>query len=1134
MNTFRWLKWCNSVRGISAIFVVLTSALLLGYYGWLTLIAPPIPTYNVDFGKAQWIGPSDDGPNGYFRKKIFVSNPVVQAWIEVAGSDNFRLYVNNSAISNPDPAQSSPGFTGTSVSANPTAIIDISRYLYIGTNVIAIHVLRDTYPGGAKAIVRGEIRFMSGRREILSDGTWKAVSTLGLVQNLLPWTDALQDDYLWPDAKTLGDQYTGPALYQPAVVPPELFQEPLHGLWLTDSRSSGKQVNFTKRFDLIPGGTQTWLQIAASCSYTVMLNGHWLEDHVPMSPVGLYSPVPPSIQFVWLQPWLRLHDNELVIRAQAIDSAPLVIGQISFLSDRRQVLGSIGTDQSWTASDVKSQVIPGQVRQAQTIKAIQYTGDRWGEPPRVALVAPLSMTETTYQNIRGTLMLVGVAVAVLGFWLFSGWMLAMRKDYRLGDALCFDALLHVPVLLAVPILLLLRFDVRLHPEAPMRPEFFFLLLALIVVLRLVAWLLPLPRRKRQTTPAALVKGFSLAQMWSKHWFGIALGIIVIFAFYQRVIGINAFPLHHDDIFIQNCARGIYQKGYPGLNYGGVPLRLTTYELIPYPIALCTLLLGWSDWVVRIPALVFGTLTTLVLGRFGRSLFGPRVGLLAAFLYSCNPWEVYWSLHCFHPQQEQFFTLLCAWAFYSAIREPNQIDKKHFYRCCVLFILAYLSWEGAGFDLPALALALLVLHPGRWGWLRQFHLWVGLFVIGAVIVMQFASRYMGLPPYIGLGYSLADLGSPTPYFLDPQCQPLFYLQWVYLVGPHFILTILFALGVLFVRKNRPLRFIMVVFGTLLLSFSVFLPAYSTRYCYFFQEFVLLGASAVLFMIFDRIAALIRRWEWPMGRTVFACTMVGALFLVIATNTDSVLMLHRIGGDKVSQTGMSYWLRWEDTRSASRFVAANRRPGDVVIARLTQAMERYGGKLPDYALDDLLEPRIVYDRNLKVPNFEHRQVNIPVLYDYDQVEKVLQEGHRVWYISPVEISSTAAVLKTAPQVLTASSREVYCAYNSYVYLYEGLIPDPDKVLANLAVPPNPPLTVAHQSLLRSAEDPVNPPAAQVPFKQPLTPTVQIYPQAALYDVPKPAAPDGMLVPGISSLQPALKPSPTPLLAPPLLRQ
>ena len=254
----------------------------------------------------------------------------------------------------------------------------------------------------------------------------------------------------------------------------------------------------------------------------------------------------------------------------------------------------------------------------------------------------------------------------------------------------------------------------------MKPEFFMGLIALLILPRLLVW----ARRRKPAPPL-----FSASETWrgwaSQNRFWIALGVIVLAALAMRLHGLTAFPLDQDDILIRNYAMGIFDRGYPSLNFYNYVIPITTYELLPYPIALSCFIFGWSDWAVLLPAVVFGTLTTLLLGLMGRSLFDWRTGLLAALIYAFNPFNVFWAQHCFHPSQDQFFALLTIWFFYLAIRQPGKLEPKYLYGACLCFCLLYLSWEGSGFLLPVLAGALLLMHPGRWGWLRQPQLWIGL-------------------------------------------------------------------------------------------------------------------------------------------------------------------------------------------------------------------------------------------------------------------------------------------------------------------------------------------------------------------------------------------------------------------------
>ena len=472
-------------------------------------------------------------------------------------------------------------------------------------------------------------------------------------------------------------------------------------------------------------------------------------------------------------------------------------------------------------------------------------------------------------------------------------------------------------------------------------------------------------------------------------------------------------------------------------------------------------------------------------------FNRRVGLFAAAIYAFIPWDCFWSLHCFHPQQTQCFSLLCICAFYAAIRRPDRINQKHFTRTCIFFCLTYLSWEGSGFLLPAFTLALLLLHPGRWGWLRERHFWLGLMVVGAVIMLQWASRTMALPPYLALGYGLADLSTPVLYFLDPECQPFYYVQSILIISPYLLLTICFCGSLLMVGKSANYRFCVVVYAVLLLSYSILLKAYSQRYGYYYQWILIVGASAVIFESIRRIYSLSRAWKWWWGRSLIGTTAFAGLDLIFISATNSGLMFYRLGGKRRDLTGMRYWLRWQDSASSARYVWKHWLPGDIVIGNLSQAFELYGGKLPDYGMDTLLSARMIYDNKRAVPRYEHRLTSIPILTDVPMTSDVMQRASRVWFVSAYEPNVVPApdtppsIHNVIIELLTRQSRIVFTCYSSRVYLYEGYTAVPENRAADLSVSPHPPLPVEYGSKLRTALTPINPPFAQLPVKRPSGP-------------------------------------------------
>ena len=1081
---------------------------MIGYYGWLSIAAPPFPSYRLDFKNAQWIRSVESGPHTYFRKRIFISGEIEQAWIQVTATDSFRLFVNDVEIHNP--SAGAPTWTGCSISAKPAVLWDITKLLRPGTNAIGVEVVRATYPGGAELLVRGLVRQKTSQQPFVSESTWKATAAPGMIANLVPWTDPELDENQWPAAIAFSEADPQDKLIQPVFVPPSVFESTFAGRWVGDPQFGRNQSGFVKRFDVSDSSRQAWLEVAANGNYTVTLNGHWLGD---------FDQIVPTLQFIYLEPFIKRQGNELVIRVRANNQLAFLIAEITTLEESGRLINQrLGTDSTWAMvgdNSVKSQP-------AQDIGRLNYFGDRWGVPPRESAVAGLSYPETTYQMIKGWLLLALTVTGVYLFWRLSAGLLVLRREYLREKALGFAAMVHLPVLLLTAILLLLRFDIRLRPEWAIRQEFFIFLLGMLVALHIAVWLFPGQRpiesRAHKTThPGGRT-------FWQRHGFAFTLGLIVLFAFGLRLYGINTFPLDQDDIFIRSCTKGIFLRGYPSIDYGGVPLRLTSYELVPYPIALSALIFGWSDWAMRVPALIFGALTTLLIGRLGKMLFNWRVGLFAALIYACLPWTVFWALHCFHPSQAQFFAVLCMSSFYVAIRRPDRIDKKHFWRAGFAFCLTYLSWEGTGFLLPAFAAALLLMHPGRWGWLRQLHVWKGLFVVASVVVLQFASRTLALPTYMTLGYGLADLSNPTLYFLDPQCEPFYYLNSILLTDPFVLLTIVFCLGILWVGKSAAFRYCLIVYSGLLLSYSLLLPAYAQRYGYFYQTILIVGASGALFEATRRLKQLLAGASWLLGRWLIHGTVAAASILLFISTTNVGLMLYRFSEGKRDAAGMRYSVRWEDSASSAKYVEAHWRPGDTVIANMTQAFELYGGKLPDFGTDTLLGSRVVYDRKRAIPHFEHRITSIPIILTVPMAEQALQRSNRVWYVTSLEPGSSSPISDTVSQLLTRRSRIVYSCYSSVVYLWEGFLPVPEKVISNPALPPHPGLPEEYHSVVKTGVDPVNAPEGQFLFKQPLRPDEAFYQGSGLIVPIKPASPDQELIPLPSSLEPTPRPSPS----------
>src|ERR1043165_7187043 len=99
MTLPRQIRWLvRSRSGLLALMLVVASGLMLGYFVSRTLINRLSPIYTLDFGTAYWIEAPQFTPTADFRREIFMSSPVEQAWIQIAASDFFELSINGRII----------------------------------------------------------------------------------------------------------------------------------------------------------------------------------------------------------------------------------------------------------------------------------------------------------------------------------------------------------------------------------------------------------------------------------------------------------------------------------------------------------------------------------------------------------------------------------------------------------------------------------------------------------------------------------------------------------------------------------------------------------------------------------------------------------------------------------------------------------------------------------------------------------------------------------------------------------------------------------------------------------------------------------------------------------------------------
>lgn len=1020
--------------------LVLTCGLLLGYYVLQTYLAPKHRQYQLDFGDAQWIEPAEAGPTAYFRTEIFLTGAPEQAWLEVAATDNFKAIVNSHTVGVED-----------SVKTRVAGIYDIKKRLKSGTNVIAISISRTSFPGAAQLLVRGFIKERGGKTtELISDGSWKVTTETGIVRGSEEWTSSKVQDEQWPRAirSKIPDNSVPVAWVD---TNPLVLQSTPSGSWIT-SENAASEVTFSTTLKASHGRQETWLQIAASGDLDLVINGHLITagegssagtrlPHLPAEEKasasrqkagkraeGQLSPKETKTSFEKatldvfdISYWIKSGDNSFVATVRA-DHRPATLLVSGFLVTGDGRLQRFDSNSQWLAKDL---LMPREAQPRPAVELGENGSAPWGYLPQ-ELAKPVSRAGFV-SLLRDWLTVTLTAAAVLGIWLLLSGLVASGRDEVFRRVMVRDALFHVPVTIGLLFLLLPNYDPRFPAGWSFQNGFVIAALLLLFGIRLFH-LFPIDEFAEQMKPR--VPRFDRATLPF-----LVLFVIMAFGLALRFHNLGYMSFDHDEMGLVTKSKGIYSLGIPYTTYAGDVRWITTYEAVPYPLALSGLF-GYSEWTMRLPSCLMGTLCIGIIALLGRRLFNWRTGLIAGFVYACIPLNIRWAQNCFYPQQCQFMALLTIWLFYEAVR-LRPLRSGYLMGAAVAFCLTYLSWEGSAFLLPSLFVGLMIYRWGDWSWLKEWSLYRALFVIGAVVVAQYCSRTLAGIPYLQIGSGLSNLTGPSLFFLKSGYQPMFYVDKLWLSEGHVFFTVMALLGLPFCWSHRGFRYVFSILVSLWICHTNFIAALSPRYCYYFQPLLVLSGVAATVMLYDRLVALARRESDSAIAAICAhASGIAALLLVFIASNEFFFKEYELSstGDTPGMMTRMNMYRY-DYRSADEYVKAHLQPGDVVFPGIPHVYAYYAGIPGDYFLDTLLGSKVPYNQTLNEPRFVDKFGGLPVVRNITELKEAVNRGKRTWLVFAPYASFEKLSNPKVLEYLDANARIVYETYRAKVLLIEG---------------------------------------------------------------------------------------------------
>ena len=261
-------------RRIMWIFLLL-ACVGASWFSYQCLLVPQPQRFSANWHGARWIQASDaSAPVAYFRKVVSINGVPDAAFVTVAASQVFRLYINGAFVA-------SNGSAFLRNSAPLAYMYDVNAFLHTGQNVVGVRVANVDRQIPAVRINLGLVRGNSISYEV-ANPDWQAtgLSTLvypRYVMNANTWS---MPDFAvgWRSATILQNPPASP----PLTIDPLLYERPIATRWL--SAGVSHDAYFFCRLPAI-NSTSAWVRLAATGTASVFINGHLLITWNGQAPV---------------------------------------------------------------------------------------------------------------------------------------------------------------------------------------------------------------------------------------------------------------------------------------------------------------------------------------------------------------------------------------------------------------------------------------------------------------------------------------------------------------------------------------------------------------------------------------------------------------------------------------------------------------------------------------------------------------------------------------------------------------------------------------------------------------------------------------------------------------------------------
>jgi len=495
---------------------------------------------------------------------------------------------------------------------------------------------------------------------------------------------------------------------------------------------------------------------------------------------------------------------------------------------------------------------------------------------------------------------------------------------------------------------------------------------------------------------------------------VLLAAILLAGFGLRIGNLGGPDFGVDETFHVYSAQQLI-AGEPPLLPSGLPYARS----LPYTRTVAwsgALFGGINEWSARVPSVVFGCLSILLVFVIARQWYSATAGLVAALVTAIAPMQVAHSRQVRMYALFQFLYLIIIYLLYQGFETSAQARRTWVPR----IIASWCSSLAVRPGLLVVATPIIVLASRTHDLTYPSLAGPVAYIVGMALVAPYIShiapsikwKYRGAAALLIAGTLLVfglDIGSVREMYASARsyaptwAQPhtdnwRFYLYVLGGVYPTIFGTFLFACVFALTRNWKATLYLLACFTLPFLLHSFFFAWKEDRY--------LFHVMPLMFIVFAvGVSAFLSHFYSSL--TLWATTIVKANPQVVAGMLTAMALIFLFGATRELREGVMLHnldigvfagVQHYNWKKAMEFIGDRAQPEDVIITARSLAARYYGPKLPLYYLNHQEMDSIVsyYPRD-KEGRPRDIATGALVILDVDMLQDVIEEHVSGWLVT-----------------------------------------------------------------------------------------------------------------------------------------